>query len=45
MEFEDMKELLASRLKRSRYEHSLGVADTAVFLAQRFGKTRKTRVS
>ena len=37
MEFEDMKELLASRLKRSRYEHSLGVADTAVFLAQRFG--------
>ena len=32
-----MQALLAVRLKKSRYIHSLGVADTAVFLAQRFG--------
>ena len=32
-----MKQRLASKLKRSRYEHSLGVAETAAFLAGRFG--------
>lgn len=38
MDYEAMKRELASRLKKSRYEHSLGVADTAAFLAQRFGE-------
>ena len=33
-----MKDTLSRRLKRSRYEHSLGVADTAAFLARRFGE-------
>ena len=33
-----MKDALSRRLKRSRYEHSLGVADTAAFLARRFGE-------
>ena len=32
-----MKDILKKRLKPSRYEHSLGVSDTAVFLAKRFG--------
>ena len=35
---EEMKDALSRRLKRSRYEHSLGVADTAAFLARRFGE-------
>ncbi len=38
MDYEEMKGELSRRLKRSRYEHSLGVADTAAFLAQRFGE-------
>lgn len=33
-----MKRELSHRLKKSRYEHSLGVADTAAFLARRFGE-------
>ena len=33
-----MKRELSRRLKKSRYEHSLGVADTAAFLARRFGE-------
>lgn len=33
----DMKKKLESRLKPKRYRHSLGVADTAVSLAKRFG--------
>ena len=37
MNYEAMKEELRKRLKHSRYEHSLGVADTAVRLAVRFG--------
>lgn len=37
MEFDEMKSLLASRLKKGRYKHSLGVSNTAVFLAGRFG--------
>lgn len=37
MTYEAMREQLASRLKPTRYEHSLGVSETAVFLAQRFG--------
>ena len=37
MKYEEMRELLAKSLKPSRYQHSLGVAETAVFLAQRFG--------
>ena len=38
MDYEEMKAALSRRLKRSRYEHSLGVADTAAFLARRFGE-------
>jgi len=38
MDYEEMKDALSRRLKRSRYEHSLGVADTAAFLARRFGE-------
>ena len=37
MTIDEMKGLLKSRLKPGRYRHSLGVADTAVFLARRFG--------
>ena len=37
MKYEEMRELLAKSLKPSRYQHSLGVAETAVFLARRFG--------
>ena len=36
-DFEGLRELLKSRLKPGRYEHSLGVAETAVELAGRFG--------
>lgn len=41
MKYEEMRELLAKRLKPSRYQHSLGVAETAVFLAERFGIDRE----
>ena len=34
---EEMKTELSARLKKERYVHSLGVADTAAFLAARFG--------
>lgn len=37
LSYEAMRAMLQSRLKPSRYEHSLGVAETAVQLAQRFG--------
>lgn len=37
MDFEGMRQLLKSRLKPGRFEHSLGVAETAVELAARFG--------
>ena len=37
MGYEEMRALLEKSLKPSRYQHSLGVAETAVFLAQRFG--------
>ena len=37
MSYEEMQQLLQESLKPSRYEHSLGVAETAVFLARRFG--------
>ncbi len=36
MTYSEMKELLKKSLKESRYVHSVGVADTAVFLAERF---------
>ncbi len=36
MSHEEMRILLEQRLKRSRYEHSLGVAETALKLAKRF---------
>ena len=36
MGYEEMRALLEKSLKTSRYQHSLGVAETAVFLAQRF---------
>ena len=46
MEYEKMKELLASKLKPSRYQHSLGVAATAEFLAERFDVDReKARIA
>ena len=35
--YEEMRALLEKSLKPSRYQHSLGVAETAVLLAQRFG--------
>jgi predicted HD superfamily hydrolase involved in NAD metabolism len=37
MEFQQMKDELKKHLKESRYRHSVGVSDTAVFLAGRFG--------
>jgi len=37
MGYEEMRALLEKSLKSSRYQHSLGVAETAVFLARRFG--------
>ena len=37
MSLEEMQELLRSRLKPSRYEHSVGVSETAAALAERFG--------
>ncbi len=37
MTIEEMKRELASRLGEKRYKHSLGVMDTAVLLAKRFG--------
>ena len=37
MGYEELRALLETSLKPSRYQHSLGVAETAVFLAQRFG--------
>lgn len=36
MTYEEMQEKLKSRLKPERYAHSLGVAETAAFLAGRF---------
>lgn len=46
MSIDDMKKQLESRLKPSRYQHSLGVMDTAVFLAGRFGvDEEKARVA
>ena len=35
--YEEMCEILKQQLTQSRYEHSLGVADTAAGLARRFG--------
>ncbi|MCR5757521.1 MAG: bis(5'-nucleosyl)-tetraphosphatase (symmetrical) YqeK [Selenomonas sp.] len=37
MSYEEMRALLEKSLKESRYQHSLGVAETALLLAQRFG--------
>lgn len=37
MSLEQMKEELKKRLKPNRFRHSLGVEETAVFLADRFG--------
>ena len=41
MSYEAMEAELASRLKDSRFRHCLGVAETAVFLAHRFGDDEK----
>ena len=41
MEYEEMRSLLQKSLKTSRYEHSLGVAETAAALARRFGVDEK----
>ena len=46
MNYEEMKAELQKRLKPGRFRHSLGVADTAVFLARRFGvEEEKARVA
>ena len=46
MNYEAMKEELAQRLQKKRYEHSLGVADTAAMLARRFGvDVEKARIA
>ena len=46
MNYEAMKEELSRRLQKKRYEHSLGVADTAAMLAERFGvDVEKARVA
>lgn len=46
MNYETMKEELRKRLKKNRYEHSLGVSDTAVQLAGRFGVDKeKARIA
>ena len=37
MTIDEMRRILSQRLKRSRFEHSIGVAETAVKLAKRFG--------
>lgn len=41
MTIDEMRKLLMTRLKRSRFAHSIGVADTAVKLAERFGVDRE----
>lgn len=46
MNYEAMKQELSRRLKKKRYEHSLGVADTAAMLAARFGvDVEKARIA
>ena len=46
MRYEEMQQLLQKSLKPGRYEHSVGVAETAVFLAKRFGvDVQKARVA
>ena len=46
MNYEEMKAELQKRLKPGRFRHSLGVADTAVYLARRFGvDEEKARVA
>ncbi|WP_418627072.1 bis(5'-nucleosyl)-tetraphosphatase (symmetrical) YqeK [Anaerosinus sp.] len=37
MEFNELKKILMTKLTNKRYQHSLGVADTAALLAKRFG--------
>ena len=37
LSYDERKQLLAARLKPSRFRHSLGVAETAAQLAARFG--------
>ena len=38
MNYEEMRAELSRRLKKSRFEHSLGVAETSAALARRFGE-------
>ena len=46
MNYEECKAELEKRLKHSRFVHSVGVADTAVFLAGRFGVDKeKARIA
>ena len=46
MNYDEMKEKLKSRLKASRFDHSVGVAETAVFLAKRFAvDTKKAQIA
>ena len=41
MTVDEMRRTLMSRLKKQRFAHSIGVADTAVRLAERFGVDRE----
>ncbi len=46
IDFNEICGILKSRLKPGRFEHSLGVAETAVSLAERFGEdTEKARIA
>jgi predicted HD superfamily hydrolase involved in NAD metabolism len=46
MEFNKMKDMLRTRLKGTRYRHSIGVCETAVKMAERFGvKVEKARIA
>ena len=46
MSFEEMRDLLRSRLKPGRFEHSVGVSETAARLAERFGvDVEKARIA
>jgi len=46
MTYEAMQEKLKTRLKATRFAHSMGVADAAVFLAKRFNvDTNKARIA
>ncbi|WP_276838271.1 bis(5'-nucleosyl)-tetraphosphatase (symmetrical) YqeK [Anaerovibrio lipolyticus] len=46
MTYDEMKDKLQSRLKTTRFIHSVGVAESAVYLAERFGvDVEKARIA